>query len=154
MCNTIALTIGIHPATLGILADSDGLITMPPGFELIISHVVDLFEWRGGKAPTFMTLKGENEPAPPHILSIEPRLIKQNAPGRTMADLKAVVMVEHRSIKVLVEQAMKDTGSLEGVITVMVYGTGSNVDSDVHADTHDYRHPETQTAQSGNSFTS
>lgn len=116
MANHVAITCGLHPSTLGIIPDSDALVTIPTDCELLVSEVVDLFQWRNhGKKHTITKLKGFNKSISRHVLQIR---LKHSPSNKA---LRAVVVVEHRNLKAALDKAVPGSADLQGMIVIMVH---------------------------------
>ena len=72
----IVVTIAVYPSKLGILVNSDALITIPSGFKLKICEMIDMSERRRRKRLGTRHLNGHNKPPLPHILEIKAKVLK------------------------------------------------------------------------------
>ncbi|KAL9595376.1 MAG: hypothetical protein Q9219_006478 [cf. Caloplaca sp. 3 TL-2023] len=117
----VALTIGSHPASLGIMYEANGKIHIPQGVTIEITRVNDVFKYNNrdrGKDPTggCQTVK---MPFGEHTIPRSVLGLKVQYPTNVGININAVVVVEHRNLAGIIIQ---HDFALQDVLVVMTAG--------------------------------
>ncbi|KAL8899133.1 MAG: hypothetical protein Q9207_006351, partial [Kuettlingeria erythrocarpa] len=119
----LALTVGAHPAALGIVYEESGKVCLPNGVNIHVDQVTDTFKFNdrdrsrskapAGSSKKFIITVGEERPIPRSVTELKAIWSTQHV------KISAVIVVEHRNLAGIITHhdfAMKD------VIVVMTAG--------------------------------
>ncbi|KAI9741407.1 MAG: hypothetical protein M1834_003124 [Cirrosporium novae-zelandiae] len=114
----IAITIGVHPISLGVIPESQGEVSIPSGWKLAAMTISNVFEYsaREGGGTRVETLTERRQIPMPTISTTLRRAKGYRGP------IVAVVVVEHRNIKQGLDRVAKGENCLRDIIFVMTAG--------------------------------
>jgi hypothetical protein len=121
----IALTIREHPFALGVVSDSEGLVSTPHGWRLEVINCMNILEYlnsdRSGAVPAGCQRTVLSNTA---AISIPPTVVRLSLRSGTQSgvdDLRAVLVLEHRNIKMTLDIAnRKGNWDFKRILVVMV----------------------------------
>ena len=121
----IALTVGLHPASLGVESECDGRIYIPEGMKIVVFYAQNLYEVAQARDAK-LTLTGDTNAAKKAAIRSCAKMTlasEQTIPSKVMdiritkGTVSVVIVVEHRNIGTRLDSIRED---LPNALIIMV----------------------------------